>query len=453
MSELDQNPRHRKLLADGADKKDSQSINVYTRAVRRKLYFLLAMLVLVIILMKEARKPENWMWMGFKEKPASGEAIEFNGVVEPESFSDQLDSNQAAGSLAVSPSSTSDEKEGDDSSDLSTDSQATVFWRGLWETLETEDRTALVELIQLSQKPVDQRDVNLADFDPLVSALNYNNPSEGAYREEWEATIQPGLLAVGKGEDLTISQQAAIQKLFKILDPLILEGLDDFTSPGRKVDMPAWFRYWGRILEKEDTETVTTVSPVQLVAQPDVWRFQPIRVKGRLLAGRAKKAGIHGPLRQQGVWYEWWIGNTHGAKEVWCVYTAHKPDSIEVGEDFSNFDIAVESSGLFYKVRSYIDAESKGSHCPLILANDLTVTQRSNPIANATWLPSLTVMALWILGAMVLAFAVAMLVNRGDKHNTYNPGGEHKKLIDSHLESLGNDPDIKTLSERLEELE
>jgi hypothetical protein len=437
MSELDQNPQ-------------PQSINHFTRAVRRKLYFLLAMLALVIILMKEARKPENWMWMGFPEKPSSSETIELNGVIEPESFSDQLN-NQAEGSLTDSLSETSNGSA--ESSILPEDSEASAFWDGIWETLETEDRTALVELIQLSQKPVDQRDVNLADFDPLVSALNYNSPDEGAYLETWESTIQPGLLAVAGGKDLTINQQVAIKKLFQFLDPLIMKGLDDFTSPGRKVDMPAWFRYWGRILEKENTEAATPVSPVQLVAQPNAWRFQPIRVKGRLLAGRAKKAGIHGPLRHREVWYEWWIGNTHGANEVWCVYTASKPDSIEVGEKFSNFDIAVESSGLFYKIRSYIDAESKGSHCPLILSDDLTVIQKSNPIARATWIPSPVVMISCIVGVMVLAFAVAMLVNRGDKHRVYQPGGEHKKLIDSHLSSLGDDPDIKTVAERLEELE
>lgn len=451
MSELDQNSSHRNLISDRTDSKESQSINFYTRAVRRKLYFLLAMLLLVIILMKEARKPENWMWMGFKANPTNGEAIELDGFVEPDSFADQLEDGQVAGSLQA-PSSTG-AKESDEASDRSQDIQATDFWQGLWETLETEDQTALVELIQISQKSVDQRDVNLADFDPLVSAINYNNPREGDYLETWESTIQPGLLAVAGGKDLTVSQQVAIKKLFTHLDPLILAGLDDFTSPGRKVDMPAWFRYWGRILEKENTDAITTVSPVQLVAQPDVWRFQPIRVKGRLLAGRAKKAGIHGPLRQQGAWYEWWIGNTHGAKEVWCVYTANKPDSIDVGENFTNFDIAVESSGLFYKVRSYIDAESKGSHCPLILANNLTVTQKSNPIAKATWLPSAPVMVCCILGVMALAFGVAMLVNRGDKHRIYQPGGEHKKQIDSHLESLGDDPDIKTVAERLEELE
>jgi len=447
MSELNEKPQLRTRRADGEQRKNSQSINDYSRAVRRKLFFLLAMLVLVIVLMKEARKPENWMWMGFKNAPATSAAIKMDGVAKPDSFADQLDSQEAAGSLPASSTV------GSESASHLGDADGLAFWQKLWETLETEDRTALVELIQMSQKRVDERDVNLADFDPLASALNFNNPAEGPYLKKWKSTIQPGLLSVARGEDLTLGQQTEIKELFKALDPLILGGLDDFTSPGRKVDMPAWFRYWGRILEKENNETATTVSPVQLVAQPDVWRFQPIRVKGRLLAGRAKKAGIHGPLRHQGVWYEWWIGNSHGANEVWCVYTAGKPDSIDVGEKFTNFEVAVESSGLFYKVRSYVDAESKGNHCPLILASSLTVTRKSNPIAKASWLPSPAVMVGCILGVMALAFGLAMLIYRSDQHRLHQPGGEHKKLIDSHLDSLADDPEIKTLAERLEELE
>ena len=268
MSELNQNtpnpelPQRRNSVSNVADAKDSQSVNQYTRAVRRKLYFLFAMLVLVIILMKEARKPENWMWMGFKnEARGTAEALELDGSTDRIAPDNLLDGDQSAGSLPVSKTDQS-------SSDETGDSRGTKFWHGLWENLETEDRTALVELIQLSQKRVDQRDVNLADFDPLVSTLNSSTPGDEQYDKIWESTIQPGLLSVARGDDLTIKQQAAIKDLFKTLDPLILGGLDDFTSPGRKTDMPAWFRYWGRILEKEKPESVSTVSPCLLYTSP-----------------------------------------------------------------------------------------------------------------------------------------------------------------------------------------
>ena len=218
--------------------------------------------------------------------------------------------------------------------------------------------------------------------------------------------------------------------------------------------MPAWHRFWGRVLENDFGDSVPSVSPVQLVAQPDVWRFEPVRIRGKLLSGRMKEAGIHGPLRHQGVWYEWWIGNKHGANEVWCVYTANKLDSLDVGEKFTSFDLPIEFTGLFYKVRSYIDAESKGNHCPLVLANTLTVTKKRNIVAEATWQkPSATTMAVCVLAVMGIAFLVAMLVHRSDRAKIYQPGGEHKKQIQQHLDSLGEDPDIKTIAQRLEELQ
>lgn len=446
MSKLKQNSNRRNLLSDAAGEQPRESINNYTRAVRRKLYVLFALLVVVIVLMREAKKPENWMWMGFKSSPTH-EALTLNPDLPTVSEESPFENGVSSGVLAMAQSN-----EQEDSAVSNKDAAAAKFWTQVWQHLETQDRTALVELVQLSQESFDKRDINPADFAPLISSLVQSTPSDAGYAEQWESTILPGLVAVQRGEDLTVAQQSAVKELFKPLDPMILEGLDDFTSPGRKIDMPAWFRYWGRILKNEETESVTTVSPVQLVAQPDVWRFKPIRVRGRLLAGRMKNAGVHGPLRRNGVWYEWWIGNTHGASEVWCVYTAYKPDSIDVGENFSKFDLAVESDGLFYKVRSYVDAESKGNHCPLILSRGLTITQKSNPVAAATWIPSPTVMAVCIAGVMAVAFTVAMMLYRSDRHRIHKPGGEYKKQIESHLDSLIDDPEIKTVEERLEEL-
>ena len=447
MPQPKQNPKRSNLLADVVDKRPDESIRGYTRAVRRKLYFLFAMLILVIIMMNEARKPQNWMWMGFDRGSNNSAAIAFDGLADPAAESDPLANDSPAGSLTTSQtvSATSGNAEAVSSS--------IKFWKRVWDSLDLEDKTALVEMIHLSQKNIDDRDVNPADFDPLVSSLAHVTPDDESYREKWESIIRPGLYAVGSGKDLTIGQQVAIKELFKSLDPLILEGLDDFTSPGRKVDVPAWHRFWERILRNEEQDKAQPVSPVQLVAQPDVWRFQPVRVRGKLLTGRARVAGIHGPLRHQGVWYEWWIGNTHGADEVWCIYTANKPDSLEVGEKFQNFDATIECSGLFYKVRSYVDATSKGNHCPLILANTFTVKSKRNPIAETTWIPSMPTMIACVLGVMGIAFGIAMLVHRSDKHRIHQPGRGRKAEIESHLDSLSDDPEIKSLSQQLEELE
>ena len=58
-----------------------------------------------------------------------------------------------------------------------------------------------------------------------------------------------------------------------------------------------------------------------------------------------------------------------------------------------------------------------------------------------------------VIGVMAIAFGIAMLVHRGDHHRVHQPGGEHKQQIESHLDSLGDDPNIKSIAERLEEIE
>lgn len=434
------------MLAQAAGGNSANSIKGYTRAVRRKIYFLFAMLILVIILMKEARKPENWMWMGFdRNVNADVSTIEVAGFDAKANPDDEFSNNLAAGSLPPA---------GDSNQTLQSASNKNQaeFWKQLWVSLETEDKTLLVELIQLTQKPLNERDVNWADFEPLADAIKNAKQVDARFPDNWESKIKPGLLAVAQGEDVTIGQQASIGKLFEILDPLILDDLDDYTSPSRKSDQPAWFRYWERVLDQEDITSAENVSPVQLIAQADAWRFKPIRMTGKLLSGRRKQAGIHGPLRRQGVWYEWWIGNAHGADEVWCIYTANKPDSLEITDSFTDFDLPIEATGYFYKVRSYIDAQSQGNHCPLVFANSLNVTQRANPIAEATWTPSMTTIGISVVVVMGIAFAIAMLIYRADRRQLPQPGGDYRKSIGQHLDSLGDDPDIKSLGEKLEEL-
>lgn len=446
MSESKQKSTRNNLLAESVGEKPATSVKGYTRAVRRKLYFLFALLLLVIIMMKEARKPENWMWMGFdRNAVADASAIELNGFSDEPNQESHLANDAAEGTLTHAAQT-------NNTLDSQTDLDHTQFWKQLWESLETEDKTALVELVQLTQKPLAERDVNWADFEPLAEVLANAKPAGDNFPKSWNSKIKPGLLAVAKGEDVTIGQQSKIGELFETLDPLILDELEDFTSPSRKSDQPAWFRYWGRVLDEEQHAATEDVSAVQLVAQPDVWRFKPIRIRGKLLSGRSRKAGIHGPLRSQDTWYEWWVGNEHGASEVWCIYTANKPDSLEVGDKFSDFDVSINSDGYFYKVRSYVDGKSQGNHCPLILANSLTVLKKSNPIAEATWTPSLTTMIVGVLAVIAIAFGVAMLVHRSDRHKLPQPGGEYKEAINQHLDSLENDPDIKSMAERLEEL-
>ena len=225
MSELNKKTHTppRNLLADAVDGKPADSIKGYTRALRRKIYFLFAMLILVLIMMKEARKPENWMWMGFKKGPASSDAIELDSFQKDSRAHEPLENNTSLGLLpddGAADSTLVQDK---------TEKHREAFWKQVWQLLPNEDRTALVELIQAAQKIPDQRDINPDDFYPLTSSLKQVNPDRGDYFEQWDTVIKPGLLAVAENDDVTLKQQIALRELFATLDPFILDQLDDFT--------------------------------------------------------------------------------------------------------------------------------------------------------------------------------------------------------------------------------
>ena len=447
MFDSDNNSPSEHPYLDHGKRKSSNSINGYTRAVRRKLYFLFAMLVVVIILMKEARKPERWLWMGFESHSASSSPFELAADRQAEGDSSIPGNQMAAGLLpAVKQESVANGR-----NDIL---QRMSFLRELWDNLELEDQTGLVQLIQASQQPLNDRTIDPADFEILAEAIRNSKPAPGGtFSTQWNMTIAPGLISIAQGSDITVGQQNEIGGIFEFLDPLILDELDDFTSPGMKSDLPAWHRFWGLILDESVTPAAQPVTPVQLVAQPDVWRFNPVRLKGRLVSGRSRKAKQYGPLYKQEQWYEWWIGNPHGSDELWCVYTATKPDSIEVSDRFADFDINIEVDGYFYKIRSYVDAQSKANHCPLILAKSLSVNRVVNPVAAASWKPSASVLVGSIAGVMVLALAVATMIYRSDHIGRRHPGGKHQESIESHLQLLEENGDIKSTIEKLEELQ
>jgi len=65
--------RRKNIFADTVSNKSRASSKGHSRTVRRKLYFLFGMLVMVLLLMKEASKPENWQWLGFEaNQPREG---------------------------------------------------------------------------------------------------------------------------------------------------------------------------------------------------------------------------------------------------------------------------------------------------------------------------------------------------------------------------------------------
>lgn len=465
------------IFSDAFSGRKRSASKTYSRAVRRKLYLLFAMLVAVLIMMKEASKPERWAWMGF-EPSSSALAISNDSAIELKSVATMNPEDDDSPSGEAQPLAESGEPQSA-SIDFGSEPRPleSEFWNQTWEKLQIDQKTGLLELIQRVRDSNFQRSGNAATLIDTVESLqakrnrfsadkreqiDFSNQTTAfkairtaeldAFESLWETMLYPALAGSAAGEDCTIAQQRQVIALLERLDPLIFSDLEDFTSPGRIGDLPAWHRFWDLAFENESPPNAESVSPVQLRTQPKIWRGKPVLVQGRLLAGKRVDVGSKSPLYENGHYYEWWIGNQRGGSDVFCVYSIEKPAELSITEEFAKLDLPMQTIGYFYKVRSYIDDRAEPNYSPLLIANSISVDASKNPIATSSWQPSFASFLPWIIGIAVAAFGIAVCLHRADRRKSHTPGGEHLKTINAHLRDLSSDSEIKSVAEQLEEL-
>lgn len=478
----DENKAQQNIFSDALGGRKRDASKAYSRAVRRKLYFLFAMLVAVLIMMKEASKPERWAWMGFES--ATSATTKLNGTAI-ELRSPAIANPIANDSFADAEPLTETGEPQSASIDFETEpaSLGPEFWNQTWEKLNTTQKTGLLKLIQRVRdsnlKPprdsatlLDTVEVlqtrRLRFTDEKRQQIDFSNQTDAvkkirtaeldAFESLWNTKLQPALAGSAAGKDCTVAQQQQVTRLLKTLDRLIFADLEDFSSPGRIGDLPAWHRFWDLATKNETLPNVETlpnaetVAPVQLRTQPEIWRGKPVRIEGQLLAGKKIDVGPQSPLAETGHYYEWWIGNQRGGSEVFCVYSIGKPAALNVTDQFEKFDTPMQTVGYFYKIRSYIDDRANPNHCPLIIANTIDVENIGSSITASSWQPNFASFLPWLIGIAVAVFGIAMWLHRADRKKPYAPGGEHLKTINAHLRELSDDPAIKSVAEQLEEL-
>ncbi len=445
-----------------------RSVKDASKAVRRRLYFLFAMLALVIVLMNEAKKPEHWQWMGFDKQP-SDEPI----VLDPEqdlTSSLPIDDQSEQNGLANSPS------RGPSSAAVSNVAKLhQQFIEQIWRASDTPRQTELIDLITRCawssgvQNPTSggsdslattlQRFVTSQHNDVAISTMD--QADQMAQRKvidelarRWTEKLIPAFDSAANGKDITMAQQLAARESLGAFTQLAHEQLEDLTTVGRKSELPAWLLFWRRATSPAATDEMTTaVSTVELRAQPNAWRGKRVTIRGSLLAGRKVKLESNLAL-DQGHYFEWWIADRDGKGEIYCLYTSQHPDTVTAGEKLSSFDVPVEATGYFYKVRAYIDTQSQANYCPLILGKTLVpLAAAPASIINTTGLPSAWVMGLCLLGLAAFAFAIAMMVDRQDREKPLGPRGEMLESINENLAQLKEDSDIKTVAEKILELD
>lgn len=457
------------IFADTVSNKSRASSKGHSKTVRRKLYLLFAMLLMVLLLMKEASKPENWQWMGFEANPTREGAIfledmgspnpspNANSVGENENFRTdptelRLRETQTTQSIAQLNreflEKIWDQQDSDGQKNL-----VQLLWATSHATGKSEQLTFLPKLKPLLEEFLnDKRDtIAIAILDDKEKAQRRRTIE--TFADLWSQKLIPAFGEISNGKDITLSQKIAAEQILPDLDSLVDDLLQDLSSPGRPSEIPAWVMYWRRITEiASDDSPTSRVSTVELRAQPKAWRGKKVTIAGNLLLGREVQLESDTAVAD-GKYFEWWIADDDGKGEAYSVYSSDPLPSIAVSKDLTEFNLPVEATGYFYKIRSYKRGEAS-LHCPLILCHslDLQSAGSSTSTESTSEFPWVTLLiALPVIG--MGAFVIAWWIDKAGREKPPTVGKAKQQAIGDHLEELKHDKEIKSDAERVRELE
>lgn len=498
------------------------------RAVKLRLLSLLGLLVLVIIAMKEAGKPERWMWLGFDKASESALVSDSqigNGSIllqssawadgqssgEPSLGSGDLGGGQLgfmsqriASRLGGRQQQSLDQSDPLSRSDQALSSSqagnrrpldpqqspvAVDFWRSAFARLGSQRQTAFYQLL----RRVVMSKVAASEFDlPFEAAVAEVRTwhrehqtltlgqlavmSQGdaktelteqlfAFDKSWEDHVLPALTASVKGEEFTIADQSTMRSVKSIIDPIVMQHVQDLTGMGNPSDKRAWLAIWDAVLEDQQNLPTPTgarageaaqVSLLQLSGQPDAFRGQPVAIAGTALTIRRKD--LSRTLLDLDCYYELWVAPDKTATDdLICVYVAQLPEEIStrvvsVSDVFQSIKLPVSVTGRFFKIRSYQDASKSVSHCPVVVAATFIPDYPSSASGgDGAWQPSVVVGGLFLIAALSAAIGIAYAVYRSTQSRS-TPSAMATSRLNRSLEALAGDDAIMTDAQRVREL-
>jgi len=384
---------------------------------------------MVLLLMKEASKPENWQWLGFEaNQPREGAIfLEDVGSLSPSVNSPFEGENE---NFRTDPTELRLRETQTTQSIAELNSE---FFQKIWDAQDTEGQKNLVQLLWATSHATgeSQQLSVLPDLEPLlenflnekrdtiaIAILDDKEKSKRrrnieSFADFWSQKLIPAFGEISNGKDITLSQKIAAGKLLPDLYLLGDELLQDLSTPGRVSEFPAWILYWQRVAEIDSDKTPTSrVTSVELRAQPRSWRGKKVTIAGKLLHGKEVPTKSRSALAG-GSYFEWWIADNDGKGEAYCVYSSDPLPSVSVSETFSKFDLPVEATGYFYKTRSYTDSQNESANCPLILCHSLTPqttgSQASGTSTSNSFSWGIILFALPFMGAV--AFVIAWWID------------------------------------------
>ncbi|MFK7768920.1 MAG: hypothetical protein AB8B55_16990 [Mariniblastus sp.] len=485
---------------------------VNSRAIRYRLLMLFGSLLLVVVAMKEAGKPSNWEWMNFQTPQTASEtgdssnsSIELVADAEREpSFVARQQSNKNKStpnnsnpeSNQPSAKNESDAKSVNFSinekltfasvqSNVDYPAAATTFWNSILQKLSTKQQQDFLRLLksmrtgqQLARPDGDsystlvkviasQREKFHQDLFDRVTLLGEGSPTKKLKSDElyestelWEKSILPALTAAAVGDDFTISQQQSIKRLQLAIDPIVFSQVADQTSIGWAGDSQTWKRLW----EKAETGTADseTVDRIALMSQPEFYRGKPVKIQGWIRSIRRKNVSPKSELEFPH-YYEMWVRPAETKLGTYCVYSTKLPKASSVLQQKFNFgenknsntteffevneNVTIE--GYFFKIRTYVAADSTVRSCPVVLGSSFDTIAPIEFASVERWQPTRTTLVMLLALIPIIATGIACWVYFGSRTKQYTYGKQRQKTINKTLSSLATDPNVQTDREKI----
>lgn len=454
-----------------------------SRATRIKLFVLVGSLMLVLVMMNEARKPDNWKWMGFdKDGKQTQPEKQPDYVIQEQQYEprepDPKESQDSSDSEASEFDTSAADAPEQDPSSGSVRLIGGDFWNRLYRQLDLDEQRGLFAQLRALRNQSFPRELEfargdlVAKMDSLIknhriellnelSLIEENDPRRERlntelqqFQQQWELQLQPTLS--GDANPPSSTQIQYIQALQQVMDAAAYSVVTDKSAPTWASDDPAWLRTWER-LDQAPVEEPPVVSPIQLMAESKFYRGKLINIRGELrgievLPTRNSPMGID-------QYYSAWIRPEKTSIRPFNVYLKELPEGIEVsGKRFTPFEsIELSVVGAFFKVRTYKDAGGEVSQAPLVFGRSVSVSvMKPSEVAipvRGGWTPTRWQLILFLIAMPAVAIGIAFFTYRGTASRKYHHGAQATSRINESLGELGDDPSVKTVKERLAGME
>lgn len=473
--------------------------NKAARAVKFRIMVLMVLLLAVIFAMKEAGKPERWMWMGFDkidQSPSEGDflvdARDGSAKAGAQGAMDwtiaKSASGRSVGSVEVEQGDRDPSGEGAaglTAAELGQQAGNELdkkFWQAAYKRLSDERQLQLFGLLRKVVRsdfsPVTETDApalkkiigrlkkQQSDFQTLalgeIALLSDDQQKKQRtatlfeFDKRWQTEVAPTLCAAVAGDDYSFGGQVEIRKVAQVLRPLFFDAVEDMAGMGTRSDLPGWLTVWDEAVAGPPLGSAGEVSFLQLSGQPNNYRGQQVSIAGQ--ARTCKKKLLKQTQLPVDHYYEVWIDPIGvDGDGLFCIYAAEIPDSFPVdlveqqSGKFHAVDVPVSLTGRFFKVRSYRDLGGSVSHSPVVVARKIDAAGGATD-TKLEPLPSATFSALWFLGIAAVATGLAVVVFRASHSPSRRLGQSSAQRMQRSLEMLERDPNIKSPAQRVAEL-